>query len=130
MFFNYCYIQLSLWWMFHLFIIFWGVWFPFHYNKFKSNGNLRKVSTVLTVIGILAPTLVIIITVSDTALLVQRQANETITSRGLGYDAFSHLPIFCASGRTSFYTYIIPLSLILAGGGPLIFCIVLQLYKV
>ncbi len=128
--FHYSFVQQSLWWIFHLFIIFWGVWFPFHYNKFKNNGRFKKVTFVLTIVGILAPILPIIITVSDTAMSVRGQANETITSRGLGYIAFTYPTIFCAPGRVSFFTYIIPFTMVLAGGGPLIILIIFHFCKV
>ncbi len=128
MIFNYSYVQISLWWIFHLSVVFWGVWFPFHYDRQKKNGNFKKVGIGLSIAGLLAPILTIVITVAHDAV-VRRQV-DGVYSEGLGYSDYQHLPIFCAPIHVSLYTIYLPLILSLAGGGPVIFLVFLRFYQV
>ena len=125
---NYSNVQISLWWIFHLSVVFWGVSFPFHYDRQKKKGNLKKVGIILSIAGLLAPILTVIITVAHDAVI--RRQGKGVFSDSLGYSDYQHLPIFCAPTHVSLYTQYLPLILSLAGGGPVIFLVFLRFYQV
>ncbi len=93
---NYSYIQMSLWWIFHLSVVFWGVWFPFHYDRQKKKGNIKKVGIGLSIAGFLAPILTIIITVAHDAVI--RRQGKGVFPDSLGYSDYQHPPdILCTN---------------------------------
>ena len=131
-FLHYGIIQLSLWWIFHLLIIFWGIYFPFHYNRNKSNGRLKKVQIMLTLAGIFVPLLFVLAVVIEEAVSIRPQQNTSIISQDLGYSIFSYPPTFCtpSSFDSAFYFLLLPLILTFAAGGPLILLIIYQFINV
>jgi len=132
MIFHYGLHQLSLWWIFHLLIIFWGVYFPFHYNRYKLNGRLKKVMIILTLAGIFLPLLSVSAVVIEKAVSVRGQQNTSLRSQGLGYSDFTFPPTFCTpnSLQSAFYFLLLPLILIFAVAGPLILLIIYKFCKV
>ncbi len=124
MVYNYFLTQGALWWMFHSIFLFWGVWFPFSYNKHKANRNVKKLHFILIITGIILPCYGSIFTIAENELSTQSQR--------LGFAIVGFSPKVC--GPTSiislFYGIIIPNEIILAVGGIVIILIIYKLYKV
>ncbi len=124
MVYNYFLTQGALWWMFHSIFLFWGVWFPFSYNKHKANRNVKKLHFILIITGIILPCYGSIYHIADNDLSTH--------SPSLGLRLIGVSP--SNGGATSiislFYGIIIPNEIILAVGGIVIILIIYKLYKV
>lgn len=49
--FQYTFINMGVWWLFHLCVFFYEVMFPFHANQFRKLGNTKKLAAVLITLG-------------------------------------------------------------------------------
>ena len=118
--------------MFHLGIIFWGVWFPFHYQKYKTGEKLKYIHGILFLIGNFLPILSIIATMSHFARSIRGSQDTSFISGGLGFSQFNNPPIMCTANSfdIAFYAKILPLDIMLAVVGLLALLIAYGFYKV
>ncbi len=105
---------------------------PLNYQKMKDGKVMKYTHIILVVLGIILPSFPIIATTSRFATLPTEVQNTAIISGGIGYISFTWPSIFCTSFNTStiMYTFILPIELLLAIGGPLLFITFYILYKV
>ena len=96
--YSYGFLQMSLWTVFHVIALFWGLRFPFHYRKVKLDGYIKYIHIVSVVVAVLAPLIPALPPLKD------------------GFIATGTPPLLC-SVRNADYTYyllILPISILLA----------------
>ena len=98
--FVYTIMQLALWWLLHIIVIFSGITFPFKTRSIRAAGRCRHVHIVMLTIGLIVPCAPVAIS------FVRR-----------GYGSVS--PTFLCTprdGAASFYSLVLPISVFLATG--------------
>lgn len=93
-------MQLALWWLLHIIVIFSGITFPFKARSIRAAGRCRYVHVVMVTIGLIVPCVPVAVS------FVRR-----------GYGSVS--PTFLCTprdGAASFYTLVLPISVFLATG--------------
>ena len=126
--FYYVVMQLLLLWLWHTVAVFWAVAWPFHARKFSTSRNTKYLHIVFALASLLlpvAPVLVILFVQTTSESPLQIQGGFTITRS----------PTFACAGHDihiNFWTYIFPISLVLAIGVTLlvfIFRIVIKVIR-
>ena len=107
--------QLEIWWIFQVGVLFWRLQFPFHARYWEQRGAFKYIHIVMLFLGVLVPCVPAII-----ALVVS------------GFTAVDYLPFLCApKGRdASFYTLLLPGSIVLATGVTLLWILTWKIIKV
>ena len=93
-------MQLALWWLLHIIVIFSGITFPFKARSIRAAGRCRYVHVVMVTIGLIVPCVPVAVS------FVRR-----------GYGSVS--PTFLCTprdGAASFYSLVLPISIFLATG--------------
>ena len=99
--FHYATLQESVLWPFHIVIVFWGAKFPFHAKSLQRKGYFRYIHVIAVM----------------TALVLPLMTSAAILSTG-GSVIASFPPFGCAAknGKATFYTNVLPASIIHAFG--------------
>ena len=63
--YHYGVIQIGLWTLFFTLGVSWGIFFPFHYQRFKSTRRLKYIHTASIVLSIVLPVIPISIQLKD-----------------------------------------------------------------
>ena len=95
--FNYCSTQLCMWLVIHVTFLFLAIKFPFWYRQFKLSGRIKYAHGVVVLLALMVPV--------PGALLPLRD----------GYFAARNPTIICTGRSTEYryYTYVLPISVIL-----------------
>ena len=110
----YCIQQICMWILLHALFLFWGVAFPFHYRQLKANNRLRYAHIISIALGIFVPLPSALAPLKD------------------GYIVTSHPTVACAGRNTdiTYYTFVLPLSILLAITSILLALMFWTLFKV
>ena len=118
----YVLLQLGLWWLFHIAILFWKVVFPFHARSY-SEVKLRFIHVTCVAFGLLLPLCPIIATMADFAEDIRKQPENSplrlmFLSGGLGFRSTRFPALLCTGTNPDvvFYTLVLAGDLILAIG--------------
>ena len=121
--YSYCLFQISVWWLFHIMVLFWKVRFPFHARSFEVAHKIKYIHIICVLIGLLLPLVPIVISMAKFAMDINsneflRSKNITFASGGLGYGQIRFPPVLCyGTDRNSvFYSLILLVNIILATG--------------
>lgn len=128
--------QSTLWWLFHITILFWKVVFPFHV---RLSGKVQHIHITCVIIGILVPLLPIIISMAKFAADVQKEnenstpqlRNSSFLSGGLGFGPTRFPSILCSNTDIDviFYSQALIADIILASGCTLLLIILWSVHK-
>lgn len=113
--FYYILLQMNLWWLFHVFMFFWKVTFPFHARSYERANRMKYVHIVMISIALTVPVIPVIATVVDG-----------------GYGLTRFPPIFCTgtSPTATFYSLILPITLSTQCGVTMLIIIFWVIHKV
>lgn len=109
-------LQFALWWIFQVLMLFWKLLFPFHARTWERRGRFKYIHVAMVVSGVLLSFIPILV-----SLVL-----------GKGYKSVDYLPQLCAPSNTnvSYYTLMLPGSLILAVGVTLLWIVAWKVIKV
>lgn len=96
--FTYSLQQICIWGALHAAFIYWGMRYPFSYRMFKISGRIRYVHVISVILAVVAPLPGALIHLKD------------------GYIITANPSVICAGRNTdyTYYTFILPLSVVLA----------------
>ena len=96
--FHYSLMQSTLWVLFHVTALFWGIAFPFHYRRIKANGYIKYIHITAVAVAVLVPLVSALAPLKD------------------GFIPPTSTPIVCiaANADYTFYTLVLPISILLA----------------
>ncbi len=121
--FIYGQIQLVFWWLSHVVSIMLIVFHPFKARSFLNTRKMKYIHAAITVVGLILPAMSPLIAVSSGANAVERK---------FGYGVVTYPPYICSNHNreVEFYTYILPLNLMVSSGLTCLVLLFWQLYKV
>ncbi len=97
---SYIPLQFNIWWVSHMFILFWTVSHPFDVKKSTTKRKLLRVHMLIVAMGILVPIIPIIATMVYDVI----RPYEFGT---LGYGLVQSPPLFCTASNPTSYFYFI-----------------------
>lgn len=97
--FSYTLEQICVWTTLHALFLYWGIAFPFSYRHLRISGKLRTAHIICVLLGLIIPLSAALIPLID------------------GHIVTVHPTLACGVRNTdiTFYTFILPLSILLAG---------------
>ena len=110
----YLLLQITLWGTFHALGLCWGIAFPFHYRRFKTEGRVKYVHITTVVLGLALPAISALVPLVD---------GYTITPS----------PIDSCAGRNAditFFTMILPISILIAASSTVLIILFWIIFKV
>ena len=112
--------QLAMWWFCHEVSLFWKIKFPFHARSFETTHRIKYVHITMVIVGLVLPALPVVVTFAAAAR----------DSRGFGLIRFP--PILCSGLQSdaTFYSFVLPINILLAIGIPLLIIIFWIIHKV
>ena len=112
--FYYAVLVSDMFWIFHIVILFWKIVFPFHARSFETRGYFQYIHLAMVIAAIVLPW----------------ESLATILGKG-GLTIPQFPPIVCLARDTdvTFYSFILPISIINATGVSLIAIILWTLIK-
>ncbi len=113
--FYYVLLQLALWWIFHVSILFWKIRFPFHARSFETARRFKYVHIVCVIVGLLVPWIPIIV---------------VFANGGFSVVAFPPLPCTGREAGPTFYGLVLPVILLLQIGITLLIILFWTVHKV
>ena len=118
--FYYGIFQLGVWWFCHVVSLFWVIRFPFHFRSFKAAHRLKYVHIIMVVVGLVLPTLPVILpfTTGDPNM------------RGFGLTTFPPTNCDRLQGLLTFFSLPLPINLLLVTGIPLLIIVLWIVHKV
>ena len=126
---HYALVQLAVFWLCHVLVLFWGLKFPFHWRTFKSTTKLKYVHLSCVLIGLLGPFVPVIVTISKFS---HGKSAAEAAKGGLGF-GITRFPSLLCSGRddkTVFYALVLPIILIIMIGMAILVLVFWIVYKV
>ena len=135
MVFVYILMQLTIWWVLHTAVFFWKVQFPFHsHQSFYEPQRVKCIHITCVTVGLLFPLVPIIASVADSAADWQSDTSTNVSflKSGLGFGQTRFPAILCTSTDedVTFYSFVLPINLILAIGCSLLTVVFWTLHKV
>ena len=112
----YATLQFAIWWIFQVLMLFWKLLFPFHARMWERSGRFKYIHVAMVMSGVLLSFLPVLISLVF----------------GKGYKGVDYLPQICGPKNTniSYYTLMLPGSLILAVGVTLLWIVAWKVIKV
>ena len=110
----YLLLQITLWGTFHALGLCWGIVFPFHYRRFKTEGRVKYVHGITVVLGLVLPAIPALAALVD---------GYTVTLS----------PIDVCGGRNkdiTFFTTILPISTLIAASSTVLIILFWIIFKV
>ena len=105
-----------MWATFHALGLCWGIAFPFHYRRFKTEGRIKYIHVITVVLGLVLPAIPALAPLVD------------------GYTiAISPNAIDTCEGRNTtitFFTIILPISILVAAGSTVLIILFWIIFKV
>ena len=91
-------MQSTLWVLFHVTALFWGIAFPFHYRRIKEDGYIKYIHITAVAVAVLAPLVSALAPLKD------------------GFIPPRSPPLVCTAVNAdyTFYTLALPISILLA----------------
>jgi hypothetical protein len=103
-----------LWGTFHALGLCWGIAFPFHYRRFKTEGRVKYVHIITVVLGVALPTIPALVPLVD---------GYTITLSGFDVCGGRNVAI-------TFFTTILPISVLMAASSTVLIILFWIIFKV
>ena len=135
---SYFIFQAAFWWLFHMSVLFWKVFFPFHAHRFGVSGKYKYIHVVCLIIGIFLPMSTVITSMSEFGVESRNKADnitsaiDLFVSGGLGYANMRFPPVLCrpSDGEVAFYSLILPLAIIQAIGSTMLILLLWRIHRV
>ena len=136
--FAYIIFQLAVWWILHILVLFWMVFFPFQSQRYRTSRKLKYIHAVCFIIGLLLPLTTVIASMSEFGVQSRNNAEngtsatDLFLSGGLGYSSMRFPPILCgpSDGNVAFYSLILPLDIIQAVGTTALLFVLWRVHRV
>ena len=127
--FYYTLFQLMVLWLCHIPTLFWGLKFPFQANAFKRSHRMKYLHIASVVVGVLVPFVPVFATMIQFSY--GKSSAEAVRG-GLGFGVIRFPPIICMGRHkdTTFYSLVLPLSIILMIGITLLIFVFWIIHKV
>ena len=129
---NYCLLQILYWWLFHVGVFVWSIYFPFQYRSFKLGNKMKYLHLISITVAIILPSASIAATMGRYSVEIKSSSsNASFWSSGAGYVPGGYPPI--CTGRDSsvfFYSYLLILDISLTVGCTLLILSIWPLIKV
>lgn len=124
----YCMLQLNLWWVFHISILFWKICFPI--RSIRYTHLMPRVHLVCVVLGLAIPLLPVLTTIIHSQA-VDYSAREGLPS-GLGFGLATFPPILCYTLNKDvvFFSFILPVTLLMVTGITVLLLTIWAVHKV
>lgn len=110
----YCMLQLNIWWVFHVCVLFWKVRFPFH--SLKNAHRMFKIHLTLVVLGIIIPLLPVIATIAHSQTPGFYTRNDFPEGLGFGLAQFPPILCYTLDKDIVFYSFILPVTFLMFVG--------------
>ncbi len=128
-------VQLTLWWLFHVIMLFLKIIFPFHEISMGSESRkVKYLHAFFVCAGLLIPFVPIISSMVDYAIEIKDSSTNEVSfwSGGLGFGINSFPPTLCygRDREVVFYSYILLIDIITATGCTLLLIIIWSLHRV
>ena len=120
-------LQLNLWWVFHVSILFWKLQFPLRAIRFTH--YMWRVHLTCVLVGIFAPLLPVVVAIAHS----QTEASfSPYLPRSLGFGLATFPPILCymLDKNVVFYSFILPLTLLMLIGITTLILTIVAVHKV
>ena len=108
-------MQISLLWVFHVIAVFWAIKFPFHSRAFKASGRFRYIHIIIVIVALLLPGMPVV---------------AAFATGGYVFPGEPHLVCLGRDRDATFYSLILPVSVIVAVGVSLLIIILWIIVKV
>ena len=126
---HYALVQLAIFWLCHVLVLFWGLKFPFHWRTFKSTPKLKYIHLSCVLIGLLGPFVPVIVTMSKFS---HGKSAAEAAKGGLGFGITRFPSLLCSGSdeKTVFYALVLPIILIIMIGMTILVLVFWIVYKV
>ncbi len=132
--FAYTSVQLTLWWLFHIIMLFFKILYPFHEISIGRSRKVKYLHAFFVCAGLLIPFVPIISSMVDFAIEIKDSSTNEVSflSGGLGFGIYSFPPTLCfgKNREVVFYSYILLIDIITAIGCTLLLIIIWSLHRV
>ena len=133
--YGYGLLQISIWWLCHVTVLFWRIRFPLHARSFIITKKVKYLHILCIFTGLVLPFLPVIVTVADSAVQYRDNddlmgVNVSFFSSGMGFrKAFTNSQCL---GTTSgaLYSVVVPLCVVTAIAMTLLVLICFYVHKV
>ena len=112
---HYIIVQAVLWWIFHVFAIFWKVYFPFHSRYFEKIHRTRYIHATCLILGLVLPAIPVAVISVNGGFIITRFP-----------------PIACVGkdADSTFYSVVLPLILLYGVGTSFLLVILWRIRRV
>ena len=124
----YCMLQLNLWWVFHVTLLFWKIRFPL--RAMKLSHLMPRVHVVCVLLGLTIPLLPVLATIAHSQI-TGYSSREGLPS-GLCFGLANFPPILCYTldKDVVFYSFILPVTLLMLVGVTALLLTIWAVHKV
>ena len=112
--YSYLSLQITLWGTFHALGLCWGIMFPFHYRRFKTEGRIKYVHVTTVILGLVLPAI---------SALVPLAGGYTITPSPINHCVGRNMAI-------TYFTIILPISILMAASSTVLIILFWIIFKV
>lgn len=111
----YCMLQLNIWWVFHVTILFWKIRFPLHSLSFSH--TMHRLHILSVALGLTIPLLPVMTTIVHSQIVDYSSEGDGLPS-GWGFGLATFPPILCytLNKNVVFYSFILPVTLLMLIG--------------
>ena len=110
----YLLLQITLWGTFHALGLCWGIAFPFHYRRFKTEGRVKYVHVITVILGLVLPAIPALVPLID---------GYTITLSPIDICGPRDVAI-------AYFTMILPISILIAASSTVLIILFWIIFKV
>ena len=108
-------MQLTLWWILHVGALFWKIACPFHARQFEVNKRIKYIHISMVFVAVFLPFIPV---------------GVTFSKGGFGLTRFPSILCTGTQSEATFYSLILPITLMLATGITLLIIMFLLVHKV
>ena len=98
-------------------MLFWKLRFPFHSRRLEYTGRMKYLHLTAVIIGLFVPVIPIVIVMVN-HVMEDSKSNNSSPPGKLGFGLVNFPPILCfgTDSKVIYYSYILPINVILIGG--------------
>jgi hypothetical protein len=128
----YSIISLTVWWIMLTATLFWKIWFPFNAKMREAKHQIKYIHIGCGLAGLLIPFIPVIAHMTSFAEQAKSDPSIDFVSGGLGFTLVKFPPIPCIGNNKSitFYTIILPSTIVLGIGITLILLVFWLVHRV
>lgn len=122
--FYYGILQLIIWWVCHVSILFWKIRFPFHARSFDQSGRTKYIHVACILVSLLVPLTPVL------AIILNNLDGQGVGTVGFTITRFP--PLLCSSpdANATFYALVVPVILVVGTGLTMLVFMLWFLHKV